>query len=80
MYVWLSGTWLLLEANQKVLKLPDDSGRNRSLEIMDELFQSNFGGKAESNSNLTPKKQVREGLCESFIAFSIGYLPSHECG
>ena len=31
------------------------SKRNRSLE-KDELFQSNFGGKAESNSNLIPEK------------------------
>ena len=56
MYVWLSGTWLLSETNQKILKLPDNSGRNRGLEIMDELFQSNFGAKAESNSNLIPEK------------------------
>ena len=41
---------------KKILKLPDNSGRNRSLEIMDELFQSNFWGKAESNSNLIPEK------------------------
>ena len=46
----------LRKTNQKILKLLDDSGRNRSLEIMDELFQSNFGGKAESNSNLIPEK------------------------
>ena len=63
MYVWLSGTWLLSEANQKILKLPDDSGRNRGLEIMDELFQSNFGAKAESNSNLIPEKHKFAKVC-----------------
>ena len=47
----------LRKTNQKILKLPDDSGRNRSLE-KDELFQSNFGGKAESNSNLIPEKHT----------------------
>jgi len=63
MYVWLSGTRLLLETNQKVLKLPDDSGRNHGLEIMDQFFQSNFGGKAESNSNLIPEKRKFAKVC-----------------
>ena len=45
------------------LKLPEDSGRNRGLEIMDQLFQSNFGRKAESNSNLIPEKHKFAKVC-----------------
>ena len=63
-YVCMSFRYMVALRNKSEnVKLPEDSGRNRGLEIMDQLFQSNFWGKAESNSNLIPEKHKFAKVC-----------------